>query len=58
MQDVTVWPTAELGEVADWELRFKHAATCNFIGNLVFRIAHNFVSTHEPDQAKPQLGAD
>ena len=40
--DKASWPTAELGAVADWELRFKHAATANFVGNLVFRIAHNF----------------
>lgn len=26
-----------------WELQFKHAATFNYIGNLVFRLAHNIV---------------
>jgi hypothetical protein len=28
---------------ASWELSFKHAATFNYIGNLVFRLAHNIV---------------
>jgi hypothetical protein len=26
-----------------WEDRFKHAATFNYLGNLIFRLAHNYV---------------
>ena len=26
-----------------WENQFKHAATFNYLGNLIFRLAHNFV---------------
>jgi|EP01046_Picozoa_sp_COSAG06_P034661 hypothetical protein len=36
------WPVAGLGPEADWETSFKHAAATNYIGNLTFRIAHNF----------------
>jgi hypothetical protein len=37
------WPVAALGPEAAWEMAFKHAAASNYLGNLVFRLAHNVV---------------
>eukprot|EP01043_Picozoa_sp_COSAG02_P030233 COSAG02_NODE_1922_length_10360_cov_38.101452_7_plen_352_part_00 len=36
------WPEPSLGPQTEWESSFKHAAASNYLGNLCFRIAHNF----------------